>query len=89
MSLNLTPQNIKLLVNPENEVDESEGPLPATQDAFTRDEPVVGGLNQGVGLSNKGTFVLQKVTKFEGILIQKVFFSNKNIYGNLMLSTCK
>ena len=76
-------------MNPENEVDESEGPLPATQDAFTRDEPVVGGLNQGVGLSNKGTFVLQKVTKFEGILIQKVFFSNKNIYGNLMLSTCK
>ena len=29
------------------------------------------------------------MTKFEGILIQKVFFSNKNIYGNLMLSTCK
>ena len=37
----------------------------------------------------KGTFVLQKVTKFEGIQIEKVFFSNKNIYGNLMLSTCK
>jgi len=36
-----------------------------------------------------GTFLLQKVTKFEGILIEKVFFSNKNIYGNLMLSTCK
>ena len=32
---------------------------------------------------------MQKVTKFEGILIQKVYFSNKNIYGNLMLSTCK
>jgi len=29
------------------------------------------------------------VTKFEGIQIEKVFFSNKNIYGNLMLSTCK
>lgn len=29
------------------------------------------------------------MTKFEGILIEKVFFSNKNIYGNLMLSTCK
>ena len=39
--------------------------------------------------SKSGTFLLQKVTKFEGILIQKVFFSNKNIYGNLMLSTCK
>ena len=32
---------------------------------------------------------MQKVTKFEGILIQKVYFSNKNIYGNLMLSTCR
>ena len=32
---------------------------------------------------------MQKVTKFEGIQIEKVFFSNKNIYGNLMLSTCK
>ena len=29
------------------------------------------------------------MTKFEGIIIEKVFFSNKNIYGNLMLSTCK
>lgn len=29
------------------------------------------------------------MTKFEGIQIEKVFFSNKNIYGNLMLSTCK
>ena len=29
---------------------------------------------------------MQKVTKFEGILITKVYFSNKNIYGNLMLT---
>ena len=33
--------------------------------------------------------VVQRVTKFEGILIEKVFFSNKNVYGNLMLTTCK
>ena len=33
--------------------------------------------------------VVQRVTKFEGIIIEKVFFSNKNVYGNLMLTTCK
>ena len=33
------------------------------------------------------SFVMQKVTKFEGIIIEKVFFSNKNIYGNLMLTS--
>ena len=34
-------------------------------------------------------FLVQKVTRFDCILIEKVFFSNKNSHSNSMLTTCK
>lgn len=85
MTLNLTPETLKLL--------EEKQAIEDRVDMITDYE-------MGVGLEpdptpnlsakeKKASFVVQKVTKFEGILIEKVFFSNKNIYGNLMLSTCK
>mmetsp|Transcript_998 Transcript_998/g.1567 ORF Transcript_998/g.1567 Transcript_998/m.1567 type:complete len:99 (-) Transcript_998:58-354(-) len=77
MTLKLTTETIKMM---EEDGDSLIFPSRSEQDInFSPD----------VQPKGKGSFLMQKVTKFEGILIQKVFFSNKNIYGNLMLSTCR
>jgi len=86
MTLNLTPETLKLL----EEKQDIEERIDMIQDVemgtgLQQESEILGQDKR----SEKSTFIVQKVTKFEGILIEKVFFSNKNIYGNLMLSTCK
>ena len=86
MSLNLTPETLKLL--------DDKQAIEERVDLIQDYEMEFGHLQESGILAqekkaDKTTLVVQKVTKFEGILIEKVFFSNKNIYGNLMLSTCR
>ncbi len=92
LQLNLTEETKKMLDDVPSSAFE-DGPLENSKlasgiqsiDSSQVAAPVA---NQLPG-NRKCSFILQKVTKFEGIIIEKVFFSNKNIYGNLMLSTCK
>lgn len=87
MTLNLTPETLKLLEEKhaiEDRVGMTLKDYEMGEGLELNPPPMVTSAKE-----KKATFVVQKVTKFEGILIEKVFFSNKNIYGNLMLSTCK
>ena len=37
----------------------------------------------------KMRMIVQKITIWEGVIIDQVFFSNKNVFGNLMITSCR
>ena len=94
----MTPQTLQLLnENPHDRSTDQKLEMlfkkPENDDGNTQDFPTASPRDAGTARKGDSTktmkLVVQRVTKFESILIDKVFFSNKNVYGNLMITTCK